>query len=175
MRPVLPLSSQAPVSLQLDDIPNPRYISPEDLANSLSGMAQLNTLKICFLTPNSHERSVDSSPINRAILPAVAEFEIKGNCEYVEDLVSRFDAPALGQINVTFIEQPTFGIPRLARFIGRTKEAKSPHHTSVRLSDEILMTQYFRPPSFADSTSATFQLQIPSHKLHGRFSQFIHF
>jgi len=133
MRPVLPLSSQAPVSLQLDDIPNPRYISPEDLANSLSGMAQLNTLKICFLTPNSHERSVDSSPINRAILPAVAEFEIKGNCEYVEDLVSRFDAPALGQINVTFIKQPAFGIPRLARFIGRTKEAKSPHRKSVRL------------------------------------------
>src|SRR6266404_4950141 len=49
-------------------------------------------------------------------------------------LVSRFDAPALGQINITFIDQPTFGIPRLARFIGRTKEARSPHHTSVRLS-----------------------------------------
>ncbi len=172
--PVLLLSSQALVSLQLDDIPNPGYFSPEDLANSLSGMAQLNTLKIRFLPPNAHERSMDSSPINRAILPALTEFEIKGNCEYVEDLVSRFDAPALGQINVTFIEQPTFGIPRLARFIGRTKEAKSPHHTSVRLSDEIMMTQYFRRPSCADSTSGTFQLQIPCDELDGRVSQLIH-
>ena len=163
--PVLLLSAQALVSLQLDDIPNSGYFSPEALANSLSGMVQLNTLKIRFIPPNAHERSLDASLTNRAILPALTEFEFKGNCEYVEDLVSRIDAPALGQISITFIEQPTFGILRLARFIGRTKEAKLPHRISVRLSDEIMITQHFRRRSCADSSSGTFKLQIPCDEL----------
>jgi hypothetical protein len=172
--PVLLLSTQALVSLQLDDIPNSGYFSPEALANSLSGMAQLNTLKIRFLPPNAHERSLDASLTNRAILPALTEFEFKGNCEYVEDLVSRIDAPALGHISITFIEQPTFGIPRLARFIGRTKEAKLPHHTSVRFSDEIMITQNFRRPSCPDSSRGTFQLQIPCDELDRQISLLIH-
>lgn len=172
--PDLLLSARALVSLHLDDIPNSGYFSPEAFANSLSGMAQLNTLKIQFSPPNAHERSLGAPLTNRAILPALTEFEFKGNCEYVEDLVSRIDAPALGQINITFIEQPTFGIPRLARFIGRTKEAKLPHHTSVRLSDEITITQYFRRPSCANSSSGTFQLQIPCDELDRQFSLLIH-
>ncbi|KAN0123080.1 hypothetical protein V8E52_003033 [Russula decolorans] len=172
--PVLLLSAQALLTLQLDDIPNSGYFSPEALAKSLSGMAKLNTLKIRFLPPNAHERSLDASLTNRAILPALTEFEFKGNCEYVEDLVSRIDAPALGKINITFIEQPTFGIPRLARFIGRTKEAKLPHHTSVRLSDEITITQHFRRPSCADSSSGTFLLQIPCDELDRQVSLLIH-
>jgi hypothetical protein len=172
--PVLLVSAQALVSLQLDDIPNAGYFPPEELAIGLSGMVQLKTLKIRFLPPNAHERSMDASPIDRATLPALTEFDFKGNCEYVEDLVSRIDAPALGQINVTFVEQPTFGIPRLARFIGRTKEAKSPHQTSVRLSDEITITQYFRRPSCSPSANGTFQLQIPCEELDRQVPQLIH-
>ena len=172
--PVLLLSSQALVSLQLDDIPNSGYFSPEALANSLSGMAQLNTLKIRFLPPNVHESSSHASLANRPILPSLTEFEFKGNCEYVEDLVSRIDAPALGQISITFIERPAFGIPRLARFIGRTKEAKFPHHTSVRLSDEIAITQYFRRPSCGDGRIGTFLLQIPCDELDRQVSLLIH-
>lgn len=172
---VLLLSAQALVSLQLDDIPIAGYFSPEDLAISLGVMVRLETLKICFLPPNAHERSMDASPINRAMLPALTEFEFKGNCEYVEDLVSRIDAPALGQIKITFFEQPTFGIPRLARFIGRTKEAKSPHHTSVRLSEETTtITQYFRRPSCTASTGGTFQLEIPCEELDRQVPLLIH-
>lgn len=173
--PVLLLSAQTLVSLQLEDIPNAGYFSPEDLAISLGGMAQLKTLKILFLPPNAHERSMDASPINRAILPALTKFEFKGNCEYAEDLVSRFDAPALGQIDITFFEQPTFGIPRLSRFIGRTKEAKSPYHTSVRLSEETTtITQYFRRPSCTASASGTFHLRIPCEELDRQVPLLIH-
>jgi len=170
--PVLLLSTQALVSLQLDEIPNTGYFSPEEFVISLTGMAQLKSLKIHFVAPNSHERSIDATLPNRVILPALTEFEFKGNCEYVEDLVSRIDAPALEQINVTFFEQPTFGILRLSRFIGRTKEVKSPHHTSIRLSeDDIIITQYFRRPS---SVSGTFQLQIPCEELDRQVPLLIH-
>jgi hypothetical protein len=77
------------------------------------------------------------------------------------------------QINITLLEQPTFGIPRLARFIGRTKEARSPHHTSVRLSDEITITQYFRRPSCTASADGSFQLQIPCDELDRQVSLLI--
>ena len=116
--PVLLLTSQVLVSLQLDDIPITGYFSLEQLAISLSGMAQLKSLRLQFLPLNSYERSIDVTLPSRATLPALTEFEFKGKCEYVEDLVSRIDAPALEQINVTFFEQPAFGIPRLSRFIG---------------------------------------------------------
>ena len=170
--PVLLLSCQALVSLQLDDIPIAGYFSPEQLAISLSGMAQLKSLRLQFIPPNSHERSLDVTLPSRAILPALTEFEFKGNCEYVEDLVSRIDAPALEQINVTFFEQPAFGIPRLSRFISRTKEVKSPHHTSIRLTeDDITITQYFRRPT---SDSGTFRLQIPCEELDRQVSLLIH-
>ncbi len=170
--PMLLSSSQALVSLQLDDIPNAGYFSPEELANSLSGMAQLKSLGLLFIPPNAHERRIDVTLPSRAILPALTEFEFKGNCEYVEDLVSRIDAPALEQIKVTFFEQPAFGIPRLSRFISRTKEVKSPHHTSIRLTeDDVTITQHFRRPT---SGSGTFQLQIPCEELDRQVPLLIH-
>ena len=170
--PVLLLTSQALVSLQLDDIPITEYFSPEQLTISLSGMAQLKSLRLQFLPPNSHERSIDVTLPSRATLPALTEFEFRGNCEYVEDLVSRIDAPALEQINATFFEQPTFGIPRLSRFIGRTKEVNSPHHTSIHLTeDDITITQSFRRPT---SDPGTFRLHIPCEELDRQVPLLIH-
>jgi hypothetical protein len=171
--PVLLLSARTLVSLQLDEIPNAGYFSPDQLTASLSVMTQLKSLKVHFLPPNSHERSIDVPLPNRSLLPALTEFGFKGNSEYVEDLVSRIDAPALEQIDITFLEQPTFGIPRLSRFIGRTKEVKSPHRTSIRLSeDDITITQHFqRRPS---SVSGTFQLQIPCEELDRQVPLLIH-
>ena len=170
--PLLLRSTQALVSLQLDDIPNTGYISPGALATGLFGMGQLQTLRIHFLPPNSHERSMDASPASRVILPALTEFGFKGNCEYVEDLVSRIDAPALEKISIMFFEQPTFGIPRLSRFICRTKELKSPHHMSIRLSeDDIVITHYSRR-SFSDL--GTFQLRIPCEEFDHQVPLLIH-
>ena len=170
--PVLLLSSRALVSLQLDEIPNTGYFSPEELAISLSEMAQLKSLRLHFIPPNTHERSIDVTLPSRAILPSLTKFEFKGNCEYVEDLVSRIDAPALEQINVTFFEQPAFGITRLTRFIGRTKEVKSPHRTSICLTeDDITITQHFRRPT---SGSGTFKLQIPCEELDRQVPLMIH-
>jgi hypothetical protein len=171
--PLLLLSARALVTLQLDEIPNAGYFSPDQLAASLSGMNQLKSLKIHFLPPNSHERTIDVVLPSRSVLPSLTEFVFKGNCEYVEDLVSRIEAPALDQIDITFLEQPTFGIPRLSRFIGRTKEVKSPHRMSIRLSeDDITITQHFqRRPS---SLSGTFQLQIPCEELDRQVPLLIH-
>lgn len=170
--PVLLLSAQALVSLQLDEIPNAGFFSPEELAISLSRTTRLEVLKIHFLPPNTHERAMDALPPSRITLPALTEFEFKGNCEYVEDLVSRIDAPTLEKVSISFFEQPTFGIPRLSRFVGRTKELRSPHRTSIRLSeDDITITQHFRR---SPSVTGTFQLQIPCEELDRQVPLLIH-
>jgi len=170
--PSLLLSTEALVSLRLDEIPNVGYFSPEAFANSLSKAVQLKVLKIEFLPPNTHERSMDASPPSRAILPALIEFAFKGNPEYLEDLVSRIDAPALEQINITFLERPIFGIPRLSRFISRTKELRSPYRVSINLyEDDITITHHSRRSS---SDPKTFQLQIPCDELDRQIPLIIH-
>ncbi|KAH9958061.1 hypothetical protein BC827DRAFT_1222011 [Russula dissimulans] len=170
--PSLLLSAEALVSVRLDEVPNAGYFSPEAIANGLSKAVQLKVLKIDFLPPNTHERSIDASPPSRAILPALIEFVFKGNPEYLEDLVSRIDTPALEQINITFLERPTFGIPRLSRFISRIKELKSPYHMSIDLyEDDITITHHSRRSS---SDSKTFQLQIPCEELDHQIPLIIH-
>jgi F-box-like len=172
--PTLPMrlmSSEALVSLHLDEIPTSGYFSPEALADGLSVTTQLETLKIHFLPPNSHERSIDTLPQTRVALPVLTELEFKGNSEYIEDLVSRIDTPTLGQLSISFFEQPTFGIPRLSRYIGRTKELKSPCHTSVHLSEEeLIVTHYSR----STSTSGNFKLQILCDELDRQVPLLIH-
>ncbi|KAI0245666.1 hypothetical protein BJV78DRAFT_1158457 [Lactifluus subvellereus] len=173
--PTLPMhlsTAKALVSLQLEEIPNGGYFTPEEFAGSLSVTTQLETLKIHFIPPNSHERSIDALPQSRVILSALIEFEFKGNSEYVEDLVSRIDAPALEKVNIVFFEQPTFGIPRLSRFIGRTKELRSPCHTSIHLSeDDIIVTHY---SSCTSSAAGNFQLQIACEELDRQLPLLIH-
>jgi hypothetical protein len=172
--PTLPnrlLSAEALVSLHLDEIPTSGYFSPEALANGLSVTTQLETLKIHFCPPNSHERSIDTLPQTRVVLSALTELEFKGNSEYIEDLVSRIDTPTLGQLNILFFEQPTFGIPRLSRFVGRIKELKSPCHTSVRLSEEELTVTHY---SRNTSTSGNFKLQILCDDLDRQVPLLIH-
>jgi hypothetical protein len=164
-------SAQALVSLKLDAIPHSGYFSPEELAVSLATMAQLKSLKIQFSSSNSQERSMDATLPNRAILPSLTDFDFKGDSEWVEDLVSRIEGPALEQINITFFDPPTFGIPRLSRFIGRAKEVKSPHHTSIQVSDDNIIIQYFQRPS---SISRTFQLAIPCEELERQVPLLVH-
>ena len=137
------LSAEAFVSLRLDEIPNAGYFSLEALANSLSKAVQLKVLKIDFLPPNTHERSMDALLPSRTILPTLIEFAFKGNPKYLEDLVSRIDVPTLVQINIMFLEQPTFGIPWLFQFISWTKELKSPYCVSINLyEDDITITHH---------------------------------
>ena len=175
--PTLPmhlLTAKALVSLQLEEIPSAGYFTPEQFAGSLSVTTQLKTLKIHFLPPNSHERSIDALPQSRVVLPALIEFEFKGNSEYVEDLVSRIDAPALKQVNIVFFEQPTFGIPRLSRFISRTKELmRSLCHTSIQLSEDDV-TVICTSPDPASPTPGKLQLQVACEELDRQLPLLIH-
>ncbi|KAI9437232.1 hypothetical protein H4582DRAFT_2077629 [Lactarius indigo] len=159
MLPQVLLSAHELVSLRLDDIPNSGYISPEFFALGLSVTTRLEYLKISFLPPIS-QRSTASSARSRAVLPALIDFQFKGDVDYLENLVTRIDTPALERFTVTLFEQSSFNIPQLCQFIGRTRTLRSPHQTSIELSEvEIVVTHDFRLSSSSPSLG-NFKLQV---------------
>lgn len=166
--PTLPrLLSSATVlaSLRLYEIPSTGYFSPEALVVALDAMPKLEFLEICFLHPTStlgQEIPRPPSP-TRAVLPALTEFLFRGDNAYLEDLISRIDAPNVEQFGITLFDQRTFELPQLAEFIGRTEKLKSsPHRTSTWLWERgFSITHYFGHPS----PGGTFRLEISCHEL----------
>ena len=174
--PLLIRSTRELVSLQLDDVPNCGYFSPEALAAGLSATTQLKQLKLYFY-PQSHrldQTRTSSPPKSRSMLPAVTEIHFRGNSDYFEDLASRIDAPAVEQLDLNFLDLNTFDTPQLSQFIDRTRTLRSPHHTIFRLSeDDITITHDCRltPPS---TSSGTIRLQISCDDVDRQMSILVH-
>lgn len=174
--PLLIMSARELVSLQLDDIPNTGYFTPEALAAGLSATTQLKLLKVYFHPSSSRpdQRRTPLPPPSRSILPALTDIQFRGNGDYLEDLVARIDAPAVEELDIKFLEPNTFDTPQLAQFIDRTKTLRSPHRTSIRLSeDDIAITHDFRLAS-PSSASGTIRLQISCDDVDRQMAILVH-
>jgi hypothetical protein len=162
--PQLIMTARDLVSLRLAEIPNTGYFSPEALVNSLDSTPKLKSLEIDWTSPTSHpdQQSPPGSPCpqTRVALPALTEFQFRGDNDYLEDLISRIDAPNVEHFNVTLFEQRTFDLSQLAEFISRTEVlTSSPHRTSLWLwGCGFSITHYFGSPS--PTGQRTFRLQI---------------
>jgi len=120
--PKLHLSATHLVTLDLQNIPNSGYISPEAMAAFLSVLSSLKTLSPRF---QSHQSRPDWESRRlpqpkRSVIPALHQFHFKGVIEYLEDLVTCIDAPQLDYFHITFFNQIDFDGPRLAQFVSRT-------------------------------------------------------
>ena len=98
----------------------------------------------------------------RAILPVLSDFQFSGDGAYLEDLISRLDAPSLELLNITLFKPNSFESLQLSQFISRTKSFASPHQLSiVLLRDEILIVNHFHSPPL----TSHFLLQITSEDM----------
>jgi len=165
--PRLLLSATDVAFLRLYEIPNTGYFSPEALVAGLDPKPKLKFLEISFLHPTSDlgqesPRPRPHSP-TRVVLPALSEFQFRGDNAYLEDLIARIDAPSIEQFGITFSDQRAFELPQLAEFIGRTEKLKSsPHRTSIWFWERgFSITHYFGHPS----SEPTFRLEISCHEL----------
>ena len=131
--PKLLLSTNDLVTLCLTDIPRSGYISPEELVTSLSTLTKLNSLELGFQFPPSLADGESRRPPSqtRVVLPAVTEFIFKGYRKYLDDFVSRIDAPLLEKLNIVFFNLLVFDIPQLHRFISRTATFKAPDRVEI--------------------------------------------
>jgi hypothetical protein len=142
--PRLLLSATHLVNLHLYEIPHSGYISPEAMATSLSMLTSLESLQLDFVSPLSYFglKSRRPFPPTRSVLPTLTNFRFEGLNEYLEDLVSRIDAPRLYRLLTTFFDDIDFDTPELNQLISRTptfgayNEARlifSSHEARVRL------------------------------------------
>ena len=123
--PTLPkflLSATHLVRLDLRDIPHSGYMSPEAFVTGLAVSVNLESLCIKFQSHRSlpYQESRCQPPPTRTILPALTRIELKGVCEWLEDVVARIDVPLLDPAWITFFHPVIFDIPQLSRFIRRT-------------------------------------------------------
>ena len=111
----------------------------------LSTLTKLRYLFIGFHSPSSRpdQRDTDRPPPTCTVLLTLTQFCFHGVSEYLEDFVSRIDAPHLSFATITFFNQLLFDIPQLPRLIGRTKKLKSPNRATVVFnSDDVVITLY---------------------------------
>lgn len=134
------------VELRLDKIPDTWHISPETLATCLSTLTKLVSLSIEFLYPHHLPDTLQGPPpLTRAVLPALAILFFKGESEYLEDLVSRIDAPRLSYTFIKFFNQLIFEIPQLPRFIARTEKLRSLKRAEVFFDDQAVGIGFYLP------------------------------
>ena len=119
--PTLLSSASNLCDLQLEDIPQSGYISPEVMATRLAPLNRLHTLYICFKTPISRLQSRSSPVAMRYVLPSLVTLNFRGSSEYLEHLLAQIDTPRLCGINITYFNQLDFLVPQLFQFISRTE------------------------------------------------------
>jgi hypothetical protein len=123
------------VDLELYDIPQSGYISPDTMVTCLSALTSLESLRLEFESPRPiRERGRPPLQI-RSALPALAYFSFRGVSEYLEDLVARIDAPFLDDLYITFFNQLILDTPYLAHFISRTPNFRALDEAKVMFLD----------------------------------------
>ena len=121
--PKLLLSASHLVTLKLDNIPPTGYISPKAMVVGLAALHKLKTFVIDFQSaiPRSDRIHPPPPPTTRAVIPALTFFGFRGASNYLEDLVSRIDAPQLTQIRIDISNKfVDFQVAQLSKFVDRS-------------------------------------------------------
>jgi hypothetical protein len=102
------------------------------MVTGLSALTRLKMLKIEFReSPRSRPDQPSPPQSTRTVLPALNSFDFEGVSEYLEDLISRIDAPLLSDLHIKFFYQPIFNTPRLCSFISRAEKLRSPSRACI--------------------------------------------
>jgi hypothetical protein len=141
------------VDLHLHKIRCPLDFQLDPFTNALSGMDQLRSLSLHFLSTTKH---ITEPPSYRklVVLPALICLDFQGRTQHLENLVTRIDAPLLRQIKVTFLNESNFDLSKLRTFIGQTGMHKSHRRADILVSDLTVSISLTRP---GDVTYLKFQ------------------
>ena len=137
--PVLLLSTSNLLTLSLMDVPQTGYFPPEAMVAALATLTRLEVLDIGFRSPASRPDQIRLPPITRTVLPVLRTFDFRGVREYLEDFVSRIDAPRLRGIWTHYFNQLVdFEIPQLWQFVDRSEDLDQPRCCLVYFgSDDV--------------------------------------
>ena len=133
--PKLLCSSRNLVDLQLHEVLYPLSFSTEALTVVLLGMTQLRSLSLHFLPSTYHFSGLLLSR-ERVAFPSLTHFDFRGIPKVLKGLVARFDAPRLGDIEVTFDEYNSDSdLSSFIEFVDRIKMHQSPRRADILYSE----------------------------------------
>ena len=145
--PRLLFLSTALVDLQLHEISNVGYITPEAFASALSGMSHLQILSLHFLSSAPYPDFVRlPPPSERATLLSLRKLKYQGTSEYLDSLAARIDAPQLGNIGITF-QPPPMERPQFGEFINRIGMQKYHRRADILFSQNTASISFTQPDS----------------------------
>jgi hypothetical protein len=168
--PKLLLSTHHLVKLYLQDIPRSGYISPEAMVTALSTLTRLEKLFLGFWYPRSQADRVSRRPppLTRVALPALTSLKFIGDSEYLEDIVSRLEAPLLSCTDITFFNQLIFDTPLLRHFISRTTTFREAYRACISCEKrDVLFSLY---PQNGTDEEARVMLRISCSPLDWQIS-----
>jgi hypothetical protein len=144
--PKLLLSATHLVYLYLYYIPHSGYFPPEAMANSLSGLTSLESLRLQFQSPRPRpaleSRRPPPPPLTRAILPSLTEIKFKGASEYLEVILARIDSPQLDDLHITFFNEIIFDTPQFFQFISRNPTLRAPEKGRIAFSYDAVTVKF---------------------------------
>ena len=116
------------VTLSIQHIHPSTNSCPEDILQQLALLPQLETLGISFFATFTH-RDVETQLLHRPLitdvtLPNLRWLGFRGVSTYLEALLPRMTTPLLEKLQVVFLDQPDFSIPRLLQFMGAAKKLR---------------------------------------------------
>ncbi|KAH8989554.1 hypothetical protein EDB92DRAFT_1947285 [Lactarius akahatsu] len=164
--PQLLHSSTGLVDLQLDEIPDVGYFPPDAFVDALSGMTQLETLSLRFVS-FSHQDTLGLPPQlgKHVVLPALTCLKYRGTSKYLDNFVAGIDAPRLRDISLTFFSQSTMDTSQLGRFIERIEMQTSLSEANVQAYGGFISICFSRP-----GAPTRIELQISREQLHWQLS-----
>ena len=139
-------SSRNIVDLQLHEVLYLSDFSTEALMNAFSGMTQLRSLSLHFLPATYHFPTFFQSG-KRVALPSLTRFDFRGISNFLNGLVSAVDAPRLGDIEVTCVNESISDsdLSALFEFIDRIKMHESPRRADIIFSEHDITISFTRP------------------------------
>jgi hypothetical protein len=122
------------VRLSLCRIPPSGYIAPETIVPCLSTLPRLKSLELGFQYPRSraHRERRHPPPLTCVVVPNLTFLTFNGDMEYLEDILSRIEAPILNQSELHFFNQLVFDTPLLGHFVRRTETFMTIHRARVQ-------------------------------------------
>ncbi|KAI0279655.1 hypothetical protein BGY98DRAFT_411475 [Russula aff. rugulosa BPL654] len=135
--PKLLFSATHLTNLQIFNISNSGYISPEAMVSCFFALTGLEILILEFESPESFpiREHRPPPPSTRTLLPALTRLQFRGVSEYLEDLVVRIDTPLLDNLVIHIFHRFIPDTRQLAQFINRSPKLKAHNEAHLDFND----------------------------------------
>ena len=149
------LSCTGLVTLRMENTPDTGCVSPEEMAVCLSALVNIEEVALGFRNPLFpwHQTSPNQPSLSRAVLPALTSLIFRGDCWFLEAVISRIDVPLLDHFVITFFDLTLSATPLLCDLLSM-ETFRGLHRAKVAFHDRVVDISLSRQEQSADRKSS---------------------